>query len=151
MVTRSSPSRRFGIWLWLLLLLFAARVVAQPLALVIESPMLPSFESWHSGALPYGLLLTSQIVLLFVLVRTASQFMKGGVKPRRAAGVVALALGGVYFAGAAARLILGFTAFSHLRWFASPIPTAFHLVLAAFLLLYGRFHYVYGAQFRPDR
>jgi hypothetical protein len=151
MVTRSRPSRPYGIWLCVLLLLFAVRVVAQPLALAIDSPLLPSFESWHSGALPYGLLLASQIALLFVLGRTASQFMNGGVNPRRTIGIVALAFGAVYFAGSAARLILGFTALSHLRWFASPIPTVFHLVLAAFLLLFGRFHYVYGAQFRPGR
>ena len=46
--------------MWLLLLLFAFRVVAQPLALVVDSALLPPFESWHSAALPYGLLLADR-------------------------------------------------------------------------------------------
>jgi hypothetical protein len=39
------------------------------------------------------------------------------------------------------RLLLGATVLREARWFASPVPTAFHLVLAAYLFVYGRFHY----------
>jgi hypothetical protein len=49
---------------WLFLALFAVRVVAQPLSLVVHSAVLPPFESWHSGALPYGLLVASQVAIL---------------------------------------------------------------------------------------
>lgn len=150
-MTRSIPSRRYGAALWLLLCLFVVRVVAQPLAVVVRSPILPPFESWHSGALPYGVLLASQVAILLVLGWTAWRFRIGDVTARRAAGVLALAIGGVYFATMVMRLVLGLTALAHLRWFASPVPTLFHLVLAASLLLYGHFHYVYGAKTHPNR
>jgi hypothetical protein len=145
------PSRRYAVALWLLLLVFAVRVVAQPLALVVRSPVLPPFESWHSDALPYGMLLSSQVVILLVLGWTAWRFTVGDVDARRDVGILALALGGIYFGAMLARLILGVTALSDVRWFASPIPTVFHLVLATSLLMYGHFHYVHGARTSPDR
>jgi hypothetical protein len=49
------------------------------------------------------------------------------------------------------RLILGLTVLSGQRWFASPVPTLFHLVLAAYVLLFGHFHYVHAAQSRWSR
>ena len=74
-----------------------------------------------------------------------------GVSPsasqRRAAHSVlpALTLGGLYFAVMLVRLVLGpHGAERTVRWFASPIPTVFHLVLAAFVLVYGHFHYVHA-------
>jgi len=121
------------------------------MALLVHSAVLPPFESWHSAALPYGLLLASQVAILLALGRTAWRFTIGDVNPRRAAGTLALALGGLYFASMLVRLVLGLTALSHLRWFASPIPTVFHLVLATSVLLYGRFHYIYGAKTASDR
>ena len=150
-VTPPIPLRRYAVGLWLLFLLFAFRVVAQPLALVIHTSLLPPFESWHSAALPYGVLLASQVAILLVLGRTAWRFTLGDVKPRRAVGVLALTLGGLYFAAMVVRLVLGLTALSGLRWFASPLPTVFHLVLAAFVLLYGRFHYIHGGETPSDR
>lgn len=150
-MTRPIPSRRYAAALWLLLLLFAFRVVAQPMALVVRSAFLPPFESWHSAALPYGLLLASQIAILLVLGWTAWRFTIGDVEPRREVGALALALGGLYFGAMVVRLVLGLTALSHLRWFASPIPTVFHLVLATSVLVYGRFHYIHGAKMPPDR
>lgn len=36
--------------------------------------------------------------------------------------------------------LLGATALGHVRWFASPLPAFFHLVLATYLLLYGYGH-----------
>ena len=34
------------------------------------------------------------------------------------------------------RLLLGATVLSDVRWFASPLPAFFHLVLATYLLIY---------------
>jgi len=59
----AESSRRYAAGLWLFLALFAVRVVAQPLSLVVHSAVLPPFESWHSGALPYGLLIASQVAI----------------------------------------------------------------------------------------
>jgi len=124
--------------------LFLCRVVAQPLALVVHSAVLPPFETWHSGAIPYSLLLASQLLILAASGWTAWRFSIGAVKPRRPIGLAAIAVGGVYFLGMVARLVLGATVLSDVRWFASPVPTLFHLVLAGYLLLVGRFHYVHG-------
>ncbi len=137
-------SRRYAIGLWLLLALFAFRVVAQPLSLVLHLAVLPPFASWHSEAIPYTLLLITQLLILAAFGWTAYRFTEGTVRPRRSVGAVAVTFGGLYFLSMVARLVLGFTLLRHQRWFASPIPTTFHLVLAAWILLYGRFHWVHG-------
>ena len=130
--------RRYAWALWLLTGLFAFRVVAQPAALAFDG--LPSFDSWDGGVLPYPVLLVTQFVILGWLVRTAWRFSTGDVVPHRRVGRVALAFGGVYFAVMFLRMLLGATTLSHVRWFASPLPTFFHLVLATYLLLYGYWH-----------
>jgi uncharacterized protein len=141
---RNVPSRRYAVWLWLLLVLFAFRVVAQPATLVITSGGLPPFDAWHSRVAPYPLLLASQIAIVLLLVRAAWSFYAGNAMPSRRVGTWSLALGSLYFGGMALRLILALTVFSSRRWFASPVPIVFHLVLASFLIIYGHFHYAYG-------
>ena len=143
-----TPSRRYAPWLWLLLGLFTVRVLAQPIALRVDTPLLPRFESWHSGVLPYPLLVLAQLVIILWLARTAWMFSTGAIAPRHRFGALMMALGGVYFASMVARLLLGATVLSHERWFASPLPTVFHLVLAAYLLVYGHFHWRYGSDLR---
>jgi len=130
-----------GRWLWILAALFALRVAAQPLALVVEAPVVPRFESWHSGVLPYPLLLGTQIVILAWLVTTAARVSRGAVQPRRMFGRLVLGVAAVYGMTMLMRLVLGATALSEVRWFASPVPTVFHLVLAGYLFVYGRVHY----------
>jgi hypothetical protein len=144
----SKPSQRYAPWLWLLLGLFTIRVLAQPLALRVESPLLPRFESWHSGLLPYPILVVTQVLIILWLVRTAWSFSTGGVSPRSRFGALIMVLGGVYFGVMMIRLVLGATLLSHERWFASPWPTLFHLVLAAYLCVYGHFHWRYGSDLR---
>ena len=124
----------------MLFALFLCRVVAQPLALVVHSAVLPPFEAWHSGAMPYSLLLVSQLLILATSGWTAWRFSIGAVRPRRAIGLAAIAFGGVYFLGMVVRFVLGATVLSDVRWFASPVPTLFHLVLAGYLLVLGHFH-----------
>jgi hypothetical protein len=140
----SQPSQRYAPWLWLLLGLFVLRVIAQPLALQVDTPLLPRFESWHSGLLPYPVLVLTQLIIVLGLARTSRAFTSGAVVPRAGIGTAAIAFGSVYFVAMAARLVLGATALADQRWFASPLPTFFHLVLAAFLLLYGHFHWRYS-------
>ena len=113
----SEGSRRFSFALWVLFALFAFRVIAQPLALAVESAALPRFESWHSAALPYGVLLASQILILVALGWTAWRFTVGNVAPRHAKGTLALALGTIYLLTMIVRLVLGATVLSHVRWF----------------------------------
>jgi hypothetical protein len=119
--------------------LFAFRVVAQPAALAFDG-LLPSFESWARGGLPYPVLLATQLVILGWLARTAWRFSIGKVVPHRRMGRLALAFGGVYFAAMILRLVLGATVLSDVRWFASPLPAFFHLVLATYVMLFGYCH-----------
>ena len=143
-VTVADP-RRYAAWLWLLTVLFAFRVAAQPAALVLDSILLPPFESWHGGVLPYPVLLATQLGILGWLVTTAWRFTAARIVPRGAIGRGALVFGGVYFTVMLVRLVLGATVFQHVRWFNSPLPSFFHLVLAAYLLIFGWFH-VSGAR-----
>ena len=143
-------SRRHAVVGWVLVALFAFRVAAQPLSLAVHAG-LPPFESWHSAALPYGVLLASQLAILGAFGWATYRFGAGGLTPRRSLGVAALWLGGIYFAAMTARLVLGVTLLRDVRWFASPIPTVFHLVLAGWILLFGHFHRVFAAARRSGR
>lgn len=137
----SSLSRSYAPWMWFLLSLFIFRILAQLAALLFNLNFLPPFESWHGGILPYPLLLATQFLILYWLVKTASQFSRGAVSARRDLGVNVLVIASIYFVVMLARLVLGMTILSEHRWFASPLPAFFHLVLASFLLLYGHFHF----------
>lgn len=134
----------YGRWLWALTALFAVRVIAQPLALVIDSPLLPRFESWHSGALPYALLVAAQLLTLTWLALTAWRVSHSALKPNRTWGRPLVAIASVYSATMFTRLILGATLLRDERWFASPIPTVFHLVLAGYLFVFARLQVRHG-------
>lgn len=141
-------SQRYARGLWWLVGLFTARILAQPASLVIEASWLPRFESWQGSKLPYPVLLAAQLVILALLSRIALQFTRGAVQPRHRTGIWLLGLGGVYFVAMLTRLVLGATVLTANQWFARPLPTFFHLVLAAFLLLAGYYHYQYAPQNR---
>jgi hypothetical protein len=132
--------RHHGRWLWILAALFGLRVAAQPLALLVEAPVLPPFESWHSALLPYPLLLATQLLILTWLVTTAARVSRGGVQPSRMFGRLVLGVAAAYGIVMFTRLVLGVTVLSDMRWFASPVPAIFHLVLAGYLFVYGRVH-----------
>ena len=126
--------------MWALTALFCLRVVAQPLAAVAQVPGLPPFDAWHSGALPYPVLLATQIAIVAWLVRTTRAVGSATVRWRRSAGAWLVAASCIYGATMLARLVLGATLLRDEPWFARPVPTVFHLVLAAYLGIYGRLH-----------
>jgi hypothetical protein len=134
----------YGRWLWTLTALFAFRVIAQPLALVIESPLLPRFESWQSGVMPYSLLVVAQLFILAWLALTAWRVSHNHVTPNRKAGRSLLAIAALYAATMLTRLILGATVLRDDRWFGSPVPTFFHLGLAGYLFVFGHLHARHG-------
>jgi hypothetical protein len=144
-------SHRYGQLLWILLSLFAFRVAAQLAARFVRSTLLPEFEVWHSGVLPYGVLLASQIAILALQAWTARQFTSGAVRPRRAAGIAALTFGTLYFTTMVVRLALGLTVLSGHRWFSSRLATLFHLVLAAYVIVFAWFHTVHAEAPAVDR
>ena len=141
----AAAARTHGRWLWLLLSLFVLRVVAQPLSLILDAAVLPPFNAWYSGAVPYWILLPGQLLIVFSLSFVARSLTGGTVTPGRRQGVLLLVAGGIYFAVMLARLVLGATVLSHHLWFAKPLPTVFHLVLASALLVDGHFHARYGS------
>ncbi len=137
-------SKHYAKWLWLCVGLFALRVIAQAVALVFPSDFLPTFESWHGGVLPYAVLLSTQLLILCWMVKTAKQFSLNTVQPRQRFGMLVTIFASLYFGIMLLRLILGLTILSEHRWFASYLPAFFHLVLAGYLFLYGHFHFRYG-------
>jgi hypothetical protein len=140
-----SVPRAYARWLWVFAGLFLLRVIAQPLSLT-GTPLVPPFDAWHSGVVPYRLLIGSQLLILAALAYSAWTLWSGRVRPRRYTGGWLLAAGGLYFGVMVVRLLLGATLLGGHPWFARPLPTIFHLVLAGFVLVYGHFHFRHGVR-----
>lgn len=129
--------QRYLIWLIVLLGLFALRVIAQPLALQWPEPLLPSFDDWHSAALPYPLLLLAQCAILVTGLIVIWRFRHRQLNPRPMLGGVVYRLGWIYWSVMVARLLFGVTVFRDVHWFTQVLPALFHLLLANFLMLVG--------------
>ncbi len=129
-----------GRWLLGLTLLFAGRVLAQPLAALTGWPFLPPFDAWQSGALPYSLLLASQVAIVVVMARTARAIGTGRLGRSRRTGWALAAFTGVYGCVMVARLVLGLTIARGHWWLDAPLPTIFHLVLTTYLALVVHHH-----------
>lgn len=134
----STAERRYGLALSLLLAAFVGRVVAQLLQLERPNAWLPPFAAWHSGLLPYPLLLALQALIISLGLWAIVQVYRGvGLPERLGRG---LRTASVLYAGVmAVRLGLGLTVLRHVPWFAACLPTAFHFVLAAFLMTLGMY------------
>lgn len=121
--------------------LFAARVAGQLLVRARAPGWLPPMGEWH--LMPYGLLLPAQIVILALMAWIDVAFLRGvgaPVVPRPALGRSVLALSGVYAGSMVVRYAVRMTRRPAARWFGGTIPIVFHLVLAAYLYVFGRFH-----------
>ena len=133
--------RRYVVVLTALLLLFCFRVFAQLLQTWSPVAVLPPFETWESGAIPYWLLVAFQIVIIAVCARVIWRLHRGVAVPSIKTGKVLLVLGGIYAGLMSARLIIGLTVATDHLWFSARLPTAFHFVLVGFVLVYGWFHH----------
>ena len=131
---------RYAFVLLILSGLFAFRVTAQLIQFVYPVSFLPSYAAWHSGALPYGVLLLAQDVILAVCLRVVWSVFQGTVIASRQKGNILLGLGAIYLLSMGVRLMIGLTVASDHFWFGATLPTIFHIVLASFLIVYGRFH-----------
>ena len=127
---------RHELVLVVLMLAFAGRVVVQLVQLVHPVSRLPSFEQWQSGALPYGVLLAGQLAIL------GAQFhILGSVRAVHAmlsnrSHRVVRAFAHTYLAVMVVRLLVGLSGAAPGSWFDAGLPTAFHLLLATFLLVW---------------
>lgn len=137
----NAAGKRLSTWLWLLLALFCFRVVAQLLQWQFSLSFLPAFDTWHSGALPYGVLVVSQMLIIAVMVRVCYRFSRGHVVARRRVGLTLLVIGALYFLTMLGRLGVGLFVLPDDPWFGQHLPALFHLVLASFVFLVGGFHY----------
>lgn len=123
-----------GAALALLWALFLLRVAGQGLARGFEPAFLPPDLLWHSATLPYPLLLAGQLAIATVM--GAVVWRSRRLAPRPMLGRVLAWAALMYFAVMGARFIIGASGLADGTWFDQPIPTAFHLVLAAWLMVY---------------
>lgn len=132
--------RRYRAWILGLLALFALRVVGQLIQMIAPTDRLPALDDWQGSAIPYGVLLGTQLSILAAGGLAAVRIGRGSWAPNRRLGRGLLLLGTLYFLVMLVRLILGLTVLAAQDWFARPIPAAFHLVLAGMILTIGAYH-----------
>jgi hypothetical protein len=126
--------------LWSLSILFSLRVIGQLIQYFNAVEWLPKLEVWQGSSLPYGVLFTSQLVILTVMIYISRQHTSGRVEKNTDKGKWLLAIGTIYFIGMTVRLLIGLASLSANPWFHKPLPAIFHLVLASFVLLLAAFH-----------
>jgi hypothetical protein len=128
--------RPYGIALWVLLALFIGRVVGQMIVMRWHPRWLPAPKEWYSGVMSYPTLLPTQIVFIVVMWLMAWHLTTGRgwfVERHESTWLIWFSL--VY----AAAMVL-----RYVKWRRTPvdrrrawIPIIFHIVLAAFLFVYG--------------
>lgn len=74
------------------------------------------------------------------MVLFAVRFTKGLVIPHRGLGIWLQSIGILYFSVMFIRLVISLLGISELIWFNRPIPSFFHLILASYLIIAGRYH-----------
>ena len=149
MSRRKDANNRPALLLWALLILFVIRVVGQLLVALGWGWFLPPMNQWYSGLLPYRYLLPAQILIIIFYGKICLSFTHGQgflVTPRRKTGRVLLLFGAVYFTSMLLRYPITMTLYPERRWTGGIIPIFFHLVLSAFILSLGRYHYVIGRE-----
>ena len=144
------PINRRAAVFGVLLLAFIGRVVLQLRQRLDPTPALPPFEAFQSGALPYPALLASQAAIIAVGLFILRGLLTQSWRPNPKLGRVLRILGGVYLAAAAFRLVAGLTILRHVAFFALPIPSTFHMVLAGMVLVVADFHLSSGQRKRRD-
>ena len=117
--------------------LFVLRVCAQLLQALFPVDWIPEFEAWHTGLLPYPVLLAGQFGIIGLMSFVLHRVRNGNIRARLWKYRVCLVFGGAYFAVMAFRWIAGLTFLADQAWFAKSLPAFFHLVLASFILLLG--------------
>jgi hypothetical protein len=106
-------------------------------------------HQWYSGLLAYRYLLPVQIVIIIVYAKVCLSFTRGQgflVAPRRRLGRILLLFGWLYFACMLVRYAVTMAVYPERRWTGGSIPIFFHLVLSAFILVLGRYHFVNGSE-----
>lgn len=142
-MTTTTHDSRYGLVLAFLTLLFALRVLGQAMVAFVGVTFLPPMSHWQSGLLPYPALLSSQILILVVMVRVSVECRRGrGIfgTPRPGWAFPLRTLSILYFAAMVLRYVLTMTFRPEMRWLGNAIPIFFHFVLAGFLYVWSQFN-----------
>lgn len=118
-----------------LTVLFSLRVIVQIVQSVWNLPIIPSFDSWQSGAISYPHLLMLQLLVLTIMIACVAAVASKRMFPK--IGVLFCFLGIAYLSAMIFRGMVGFFEFSQNPWFNEPLPTAFHFVIAFYLMILG--------------
>lgn len=140
---RLLASSRLPLILWFLLALFCLRVIGQMLVAFWGVSWLPPMEAWYSGLLPYPVLLPSQFLIILLYGKVCLDFTRRQgffYTPRPGLGKGLLVFGAVYFTVMVIRFLIRLTFYQGPWWMGGTLPTFFHWVLAAFILLVGWYH-----------
>ncbi len=129
-------------------LAFLARVAGQAVQRWWDVAFLPSQDAWQGSSLPFPALFAAQVVILMIIAAATLRMRAGrNLFGRRWRRPVAW-FGVVYFAVMSARLAVGLLGdagafgderFAAGKWFTAYLPTAFHLVLAAEVMLFAAY------------
>jgi hypothetical protein len=114
--------------------LFTVRVALQLVQRVTTVDPLPAFESWQSGTLPYGVLLLTQVIILTVQLLLIAKVRVGRYQPSRGVRRFLLGAGLTYLVAMVIRFAAGQTWADGHPFLDAPLPSAFHLVLATFVV-----------------
>jgi sterol desaturase/sphingolipid hydroxylase (fatty acid hydroxylase superfamily) len=115
--------------------IFALRVAAQFFLQDQTVSLLPPFDLWHSATMSYGALLGLQLLILGAMGAAIKAVPLKRARPTF--GALLIALGWIYVGAMTVRLAVGALNLSQHSWFEGAVSTAFHFLLAAFVLILG--------------
>lgn len=133
---------RHGPLLALFTLLFFSRVLGQALVAFLSVRWLPAMQEWHSGLIPYPILLAIQLVMLICMITISRDISYGAgffARRRPSWSRYLVSFSAIYAGAMVLRYILTMIFQPEMRWLGGTIPIFFHFVLAAFLFTWGRF------------
>lgn len=120
--------------------LFALRVAGQAVQRWRPQDWLPPFGAWQGSGLDYGVLLAFQLVILAAMTWATVGAWTGSLRSSPGRRRWALGLGALYMAGSIARALIGLAVEGAPAWFSAHISSAFHVVLAGFVLALAGYH-----------
>ena len=139
-----TPRRSRLIWLWLLTLLFLLRVIGQLLVVCCQVSWLPPMQHWYSGLLVYPILFPTQLIILGLQTKVNTDWATQAgwfAQPHLRFGKGLQWFSVVYATAMAVRYVVTMTLYPERRWLGEgTIPIVFHVVLAAYLYLWGHAH-----------
>jgi hypothetical protein len=130
----SSTTCRYSILLWILTILFVARVACQALQNWWPQTWLPGLDRFQGSNLPYFALLGAQILIIILMVYVCLRVQQRTFSATHRTTKVLTWFGGIYLLGSVLRIGVGLLVPTAPAWFSTWIPATFHLVLAGYVL-----------------